>query len=33
MIIYKAQNQINGKCYIGKTEFSFEKRKNGKTIT
>lgn len=27
MIIYKVQNQINGKCYIGKTKDSLESRK------
>lgn len=29
MIIYKATNLINGKAYIGKTNYSLEKRKNG----
>lgn len=27
-LIYKATNKINNKCYIGKTEFSLEKRKH-----
>ncbi len=28
MIIYKATNTINGKCYIGKTVYSLKKRKS-----
>jgi group I intron endonuclease len=27
MIIYKATNTINGKCYVGQTKYSLEKRK------
>lgn len=27
MIIYIARNKINGKCYVGKTTYSFESRK------
>ena len=27
MIIYKATNKINGKCYIGQSAFSLERRK------
>jgi len=28
MIIYKAENKINGKSYIGQTSLSFEEEKN-----